>query len=126
MARTRTATPIRIPRTLAHVQLIKHRAGSRVTSTGIRYTQGSRKQLAQSLAKPGYGHPSTAIIEYRNGTTRRMSAHRARKLLDFTQRPDAKVGLAGSHGRQLVSAPLYAVSATAEPLDNKCQSHSRR
>ena len=37
-----------------------------------------------------------------------MSAHQARKLLDFTQRPDAKVDLAGSHGRQLVSAPLYA------------------
>src|SRR5213079_2048529 len=36
------AVRYRIPRTLAHVQLIKHREGSRVVGIEIRYTHGSR------------------------------------------------------------------------------------
>jgi hypothetical protein len=37
----------RIPRTLAHVQIIKHREGSRVVSTEIRYAHGSRTLVHQ-------------------------------------------------------------------------------
>jgi len=42
-----------------------------------------------------------------------MLAPQARKMLDFTRRSNAKMGLAGSHRRQLVSAPLHVASATA-------------
>lgn len=39
----------RIPRTLAHVQIIKRRAGGRVVQVDIRYTHGSRKRVQQAL-----------------------------------------------------------------------------
>jgi IS1 family transposase len=83
----------RIPRTLAHVQLIQHRAGCRVTDSEIRYVQGSRKPLAQALKKLGYAKLNTSAIERRNGTARRMSAHQVRKTLAFSRRPETQVAL---------------------------------
>lgn len=83
----------RIPRTLAHVQIIKHRQGHRLVSTEIRYAHGSRRLIDQTLEHLGYAKPNTSAIERRNGTARRMSAHQVRKSLAFSRRPDTKTAL---------------------------------
>jgi IS1 family transposase len=83
----------RIPRTLAHVQIIKHRQGSRVVDTEIRYPPGSRSLVHQTLRQLGYAKPNTSAIERRNGTARRMSAHQVRRSLAFSRRSDTKVAL---------------------------------
>ncbi len=83
----------RIPRTLAHVQLIKHRSGYQLTHVEIRYTHGSRRRVQQALAHLSYRTPNTSAIERRNGTARRMSAFQVRKSLAFAHRPDTKVAL---------------------------------
>jgi IS1 family transposase/transposase-like protein len=87
------AVRYRIPRTLAHVQVIKHRQGSRVVNTEIRYTHGSRTLVHQILRHLGYTRPNTSIIERRNGTARRMSAHQVRRSLAFSRRSDTKIAL---------------------------------
>ena len=81
----------RIPRTLAHVQVVKHRQGKRLKSVDIRYTHGSRKRVTQALLKLGYNVPNTSAIERRNGTARLMSAVQTRKTLAFSREPDAKL-----------------------------------
>jgi IS1 family transposase/transposase-like protein len=83
----------RIPRTLAHVQIIKHRQGRRVVNTTIRYTHGSRTLVHQMLYHLGYAKPNTSAIERRNGTARRRNAHQVRKSLAFSRRPDTKPAL---------------------------------
>jgi IS1 family transposase/transposase-like protein len=83
----------RIPRTLAHVQIIKHREGSRVVDTTIRYSHGSRTCVHQMLRLLGYAKPNTSAIERRNGTARRMSAHQVRRSLAFAHRSDTKLAL---------------------------------
>ena len=83
----------RIPRTLAHVQIIKHRSGRRLIQTEIRYTHGSHKRVRQALAALGYRLPNTSIIERRNGTARRMTTFQVRKSLSFARRPDRKHAL---------------------------------
>lgn len=83
----------RIPRTLAHVQIVKHREGSRVVQVDIRYAHGSHKRVQQMLERLGYNVPNTSAIERRNGTARRMSAHQVRKSLAFSRRSDTKLAL---------------------------------
>jgi IS1 family transposase len=83
----------RIPRSLAHVQVIKHRQGRRLVDTEIRYTHGSRKLVDHTLCQLGYTQPNTSSIERRNGTARRMSAHQVRRSLAFSRRPDTKIAL---------------------------------
>jgi transposase-like protein/IS1 family transposase len=83
----------RIPRTLAHVQIVKHRQGSRVVQVDIRYTHGSQHCVQHVLERLGYTVPNTSAIERRNGTARRMSAHQVRKSLAFSRRPDTKIAL---------------------------------
>jgi IS1 family transposase/transposase-like protein len=83
----------RIPRTLAHVQIIKHRAKGRLTHLDIRYTHGSVRRIKQALAHLGYNVPNTSAIERRNGTARRMSAYQVRRSLAFAHLPDTKVAL---------------------------------
>lgn len=83
----------RIPRTLAHVQIIKHREGRRVTQVEIRYTHGSQRRVHQALDRLGYTTANTSAIERRNGTARRMSAYQVRKSLAFSRRPESKTAL---------------------------------
>jgi IS1 family transposase len=83
----------RIPRTLAHVQIVKHREGQRVVAVDIRYTHGSRRCVQQVLDHLGYTTPNTSTIERRNGTARRMNAHQVRRSLAFARRDDTKVAL---------------------------------
>jgi len=83
----------RIPRTLAHVQMVKHREGQRVVAVDIRYAHGSQRCVQQVLDHLGYTTPNTSAIERRNGTARRMSAHQVRKSLAFARRDDTKIAL---------------------------------
>ena len=83
----------RIPRQLAHVQVIKHRQGKRVVDIEIRHTHGSQKRVNLGLAQLGYTVPNTSAIERRNGTARRMSAHQVRRSLAFSRRSDTKEAL---------------------------------
>ena len=111
----------RIPRTLAHVQVIKHREGRRLVNTEIRYTHGSRKLVDHVLCQLGYTRPNTSAIERRNGTARRMSAHQVRRSLAFSRRPDTKIAL-GWWGVTVYnwSRPHRSLrSPLAEPLGKK-------
>ncbi len=83
----------RIPRSLAHVQLIKQRQGKHLVDIEIRYTHGSQKRVNEMLAQLGYTVPNTSAIERRNGTARRMNAHQVRKSLAFSRRADTKEAL---------------------------------
>jgi hypothetical protein len=83
----------RIPRTLAHVQIVKHREGQRVVAVDIRYAHGTQRCVQQVLDQLGYSTPNTSAIERRNGTARRMSAYQVRRSLAFARRDDTKVAL---------------------------------
>jgi IS1 family transposase/transposase-like protein len=83
----------RIPRSAAHVQIIKHRQGKHLKSIEIRYTHGSKKRIDQALTVLGYHLPNTSAIERRNGTARLMSKAQIRKTLAFAKRADQKTAL---------------------------------
>lgn len=80
----------RIPRTAAHVQIIKHHSGYRLKEVEIRYAHGSKKRIEQALERLGYNVPNTSAIERRNGTARRMSAAQVRKTLAFAKKGETK------------------------------------
>jgi len=83
----------RIPRSAAHVQIIKHRRGKRLKAIEIRDTHGSKKRIAQALLALGYQVPNTSAIERRNGTARAMSKAQVRKTLAFAKREEQKTAL---------------------------------
>ena len=83
----------RIPRALAHVQIVKRREGARVVEVDVRYTHGSRKRAWQALDALGYTQPNTSAIERRNGTARSMSIYQVRKSIAFAHRSDVKLNL---------------------------------
>ncbi len=111
----------RIPRTLAYVQIVKHREGQRLVQVDICYPHGSKRLVQQVLDYLGYSKPNTSAIERRNGTARRMSAHQVRKSLAFARRDDTKVALVwsaltvcnGCRPHRSLHLPL------AQPLDKK-------
>lgn len=86
-------TRYRIPRGLAHVQIIKHRENMRLKTIEIRYTHGSQKRIEQALQELGYNVPNTSAIERRNGTARSMSKAQVRKTLAFAKRQEEKTAL---------------------------------
>lgn len=83
----------RIPRTAAHVQVIKHRQGSRLKEVEIRYTHGSQKRIQEAIEEIGCNVPNTSFIERRNGTARLMQKSQVRKTLAFAKREDEKLRL---------------------------------
>jgi len=83
----------RIPRSAAHVQIIKHRQKMRLQSIEIRYTHGSKKRIDRALTDLGYHVPNTSAIERRNGTARLMSKAQVRRTLAFAKREDQKTAL---------------------------------
>src|SRR5258706_10023885 len=87
------AVRYRIPRTLAHVQIVKHRQGQRLVKVDIRYVHGSKRCVHRVLEQLGYTTPNTSAIERRNGTARRMNAHQVRRSLAFSRREDTKPAL---------------------------------
>lgn len=80
----------RIPRTAAHVQIVKYQSGYRLRQVEIRYTHGSKKRIEQALDRLGYNVPNTSAIERRNGTARLMSAAQVRKTLAFVGKESTK------------------------------------
>lgn len=80
----------RIPRSAAHVQIVKNKTGGKLDSIEIRYSHGSQKRIEIGLKRLGYNVPNTSAIERRNGTARLMSAAQVRKTLTFAKRADAK------------------------------------
>jgi IS1 family transposase/transposase-like protein len=80
----------RIPRTAAHVQIIKHQSGHRLKEVEIRYVHGSKKRIEHALDRLGYNVPNTSAIERRNGTARLMSAAQVRKTLAFAGKDSTK------------------------------------
>jgi IS1 family transposase len=87
------AVRYRIPRTLAHVQIVKHREGQRVVAVDIGDVHGSMGWVERVLEQLGYSTPNTSAIERRNGTARRMNAHQVRRSLAFSRRNDTKPAL---------------------------------
>lgn len=83
----------RIPRSLAHVQIVKRREGARVVEVTIRYPHGSHKRVTQALHTLGYSTANTSAIERRNATARRMAVYQLRKSLAFARRADVKLNL---------------------------------
>ena len=80
----------RIPRSAAHVRIIKHRQGQQLTAVTIDFAHGSQKRIRQALLDLGFRVPNTSIIERRNGTARLMNATQTRKTLAFAKRDDTK------------------------------------
>ena len=80
----------RIPRTAAHVQIVKHQSGYRLQAVEIRYAHGSKKRIGQALERLGYNVPNTSAIERRNGTARLMSAAQVRRTLAFAGKVSTK------------------------------------
>jgi len=83
----------RIPRSLAHVQIIKKHAGRKLESIQVRYRHGSRKRAQDALYRLRHTTPNTAIIERRNATARCMNATQTRRTLAFARHPLAKLAL---------------------------------
>lgn len=79
-----------IPRSAAHVQIVKHQSGYRLKQVEIRYAHGSQKRIGQALKRLGYQVPNTSAIERRNGTARLMSATQGRKTLAFAGKEATK------------------------------------
>ena len=86
-------TRYRIPRSLAHVQIIKNRENMRLKTIEIRYTHGSQKRIEQALLELGYNVSNTSAIERRNATARSMSKAQVRKTLAFAKRQEEKTAL---------------------------------
>jgi IS1 family transposase len=86
-------TRYRIPRSAAHVQVVKHHSGHRLEYIEIRYAHGSQKRIAQALLRLGYQVPNTSAIERRNATARLMSAAQVRKTLAFARKETTKEAL---------------------------------
>jgi len=118
----------RIPRTLAHVQIVKRREGQRVVEVDIRYIHGSMRCVQAVLDQLGYTTPNTSAIERRNGTARRMNAHQVRRSLAFSRRQDTKPAL-GWWGLTVYnwSRPNRALRLRlAQPQDKKSSSRAPR
>lgn len=83
-----------IPRTLAHVQLIKHREGRKLKTVETRYAHGTMGRIKLELARLGHNVPNTSAVERQNGTARQHTPHLQRKGLAFARKKITRVGLA--------------------------------
>ncbi|UCG23131.1 MAG: IS1 family transposase [Chloroflexota bacterium] len=83
----------RIPRSLAHVQVVKTRTGKKLRSVDIRYRHGTRGRVMNELFELGYRKANTSIIERRNATARMMNSVQRRKTLAFARHSEAKLAL---------------------------------
>ncbi|WP_052326734.1 hypothetical protein [Deinococcus peraridilitoris] len=71
----------RVPRTLAHVLIIKRR----VVEVLQRIAHGSWSRVDAEVEQLGYQTPNTSAVERLNGTSTRMNAFEARKSLAFAR-----------------------------------------
>ena len=84
----------RIPRTLTHVQIVKHRQGKTLESVEVRKAHGSWPRIQRALEALGYNIPNTSTVERFNGTVRRMNAHQVRRSLAFAKRSRTRHAIA--------------------------------
>lgn len=82
-----------IPRSLAHVQIIKKHAGRQLESIQVRYRHVSRKRAQDALYRLRNNVPSTSIIERRNATARCMNATQSHRTLAFARHRLSKLAL---------------------------------
>jgi len=75
----------RVPRTLAHVLIIKRREGRRVVEVLQRVAHGNWSRVNAEVEQLGYQTPNTSAVERQNGTARRMNAFEVRKSLAFAR-----------------------------------------
>lgn len=80
----------RIPRSLAHVQIIKNRKGYKLESVDIRYTYGTRTRVKKELDKLNYNVPNTSAVERQNGTARQHTSFMKRKGLAFAKKTSTR------------------------------------
>ncbi len=80
----------RVPRTAAHVQIVKRRQGKNLQSVEIHYAHGSKKRIEQVLQQLDFNIPNTSIIERYNGTARLMDGSQVRRTLAFAKHEDDK------------------------------------
>ncbi|UBV42727.1 hypothetical protein LAJ19_00345 [Deinococcus taeanensis] len=78
-------TAYRIPRSSAHVRIIKEYAGKRVVSVRTESAAGTRARVDEELQRLGYHKSNTSAVERQNATARRTNSHLARKSLAFAR-----------------------------------------
>ena len=84
----------RIPRSLAHVQIIKRRTKKgRLQKVDIVRRYGYQRRVDEALARLQYFTSNTSAIERRNATARRMSAFQVRRTLGFARHSLSKLAL---------------------------------
>jgi IS1 family transposase len=87
-------TAYRVPRSSAHVRIIKEYSGKRVVSVRTEIAAGTRTRVHEELQRLGYRKPNTSAVERQNATARRMNPHLARKSLAFARLTVHRVSLA--------------------------------
>ena len=85
------ALQYRIPRALAHVQVIKHREGRKLKTVEVRVAHGSQKRINLELEQLGYNIANTSAIERQNGTARQSTMFMGRKGLSFAHLKRSRV-----------------------------------
>ena len=71
-------TAYRIPRSAAHVRIIKEYSGKRVVNVRTKIAAGTQVRVNEELQRLGYQKPNTSAVERQNATARRMNPHLAR------------------------------------------------
>jgi IS1 family transposase/transposase-like protein len=84
----------RIPRKVAHVQIVKHRQGRKLETVEIRHTYGSKTRVSAELERMGHRVANTSAVERQNGTARQHTPYLQRKGLSFAHKKVTRVGLA--------------------------------
>lgn len=87
-----------MPRTLAHVQVVKHRQGKKLVKVDLHKAHGSWRRINEGLEALGYNQPNTSAVERFNATARRMNPHQVRRSLAFAHRPKTREALAWLSG----------------------------
>jgi IS1 family transposase/transposase-like protein len=83
----------RVPRSLAHLQVLKRRQGGRVVEVISRAAHGSWKRVEKELEKLGYSDPNLSAVERQSGTSRRMNAYLVRRSLAFGRKEESREAL---------------------------------
>lgn len=87
------AVRYRIPRTLVHMQVIKHRAGKKLKSVEIYCRHGAQRRAKAALLELHYSTTNTSAVERRNATARLMNSTLKRKTLAFARHERDKLAL---------------------------------
>ncbi len=69
----------RIPRTLAHAQVVKRYSGKRLVAVETLKAHGSCQRIEPGLEELGYNQPNTSAVERFNPTARRLNADQVRR-----------------------------------------------